>query len=267
MLEKFYSPELNTLSLKINSSAHVVLDDTWHSENVRDPITRLYYISDGEGFLKSNGQTVKLSPKNVYMIPSGVEFSYGCTALEKLYFHVYLSGVEKFDLLSAVGGICHMPFSDADYKKLSALYRSDNYIDLLEVQLILTKTITDFFKLRSLPEIPIKRYSDTVIRTMRYIRDNLRINLTLEEISNALFISGSKIRKNFKDETGITVGRYIDDMIFTTARRLLENDELSISDISEGLGFCDRFYFSRRFRKLYNKTPTQYRREIRGQQN
>lgn len=90
----------------------------------------------------------------------------------------------------------------------------------------------------------------------------MRLNLSLQEISDALFVSASKIRTDFKKEMGVTIGKYKEDLVFLKAKNLLGMKNVSLKDISDTLGFCDRFYFSRRFKERYKKTPSQYRKEI-----
>lgn len=253
---------LNALNIEISYSAHVFLDERWRRTRVCDSITRLYYVRSGKGFLECSGERTEMTGGKMYIIPSGVEFSYGCEELEKIYFHVSVSGVEKYDLLRSVKKIYALPFSENDYLKLLSLYNSDNYLDLLEVKLILYRTVMAFAKQYDFVKIPVVKYSETVRKTMKYIQDNLKANIILKDISAELFISESKIRQDFKKEMGVTIGRYIDDLIFTEAKKLLERRDLSIKEISEKLGFCDRFYFSRRFKEQCNKTPSQYKREI-----
>ena len=83
-----------------------------------------------------------------------------------------------------------------------------------------------------------------------------------EEIAKEMFVSPSKLRNTFKAETGITLGGYIDDMVFFRAKKLLGSKKFSVGDISTKLGFCDQFYFSRRFKEKYGKTPSKYRKEL-----
>ena len=57
-----------------------------------------------------------------------------------------------------------------------------------------------------------------------------------------------------------TVTRYIDDAIMFEAEQLLLKSDLTVLQISERFGFCDQFYFSRRFKMKYGETPQKYRK-------
>lgn len=262
MIENMKNDELNMFEIEIGSSRHVFLDERWKCSNACDSFSRLYYIRSGKGFLKYNGKTVEMKGGNVYLIPANCEFSYGCESLEKLYFHISILTVEKYDLLSGVNRICELPFSKQEFSKLLDCYVSDNYFDFLTLKMIIYKTVIDCCKKYGFKKVLVKEYSETVERIMTYIQKNAKINLSVSKISKSLFISESKIRKIFKEETGVTVGRYVDDLIFLKAKRLLGQKEYSIRDISLKLGFCDQFYFSRRFKEKYGKTPSEYRKEL-----
>ena len=133
---------------------------------------------------------------------------------------------------------------------------------MLKVKNFLYMTVTAFFEKFRLPAMPYNVYSPLVKNTMKYIRKNTTISLTTEGIAKEMFVSPSKLRNTFKAETGITLGGYIDDMVFFRAKKLLGSKKFSVGDISTKLGFCDQFYFSRRFKEKYGKTPSKYRKEL-----
>ena len=47
----------------------------------------------------------------------------------------------------------------------------------------------------------------------------------------------------------------------TRAAQMIAEGQYSLNAISNRFGFCDQFYFSRRFRQWAGKTPSQYRKE------
>ena len=93
------------------------------------------------------------------------------------------------------------------------------------------------------------------------IEKNPSIQLSVEKIANELFISPVTVHKIFKEEMGIPIGKYIDDYVMFNAEFEVRQGTLSIREISEKLGFCDQFYFSRRFSQKYGMSPMKYRKE------
>lgn len=62
-----------------------------------------------------------------------------------------------------------------------------------------------------------------------------------------------------KTETGRTAKDIINDRILAKAKELLQSETLSVSQISQRLGFEYPQYFVRFFKALTGKTPTQWR--------
>lgn len=261
MNRKKMCPEKNTLDMEIVGSDYAVLDERWHHENECNPFSRLYFVRRGSGYLREGEREIKLLGGYVYLIPADCEFSYGCSELEKLYFHISLTTAEKYELLSGLKKIYKLPFGKDEFEELFKYCFSEDYMDFLRLKAILYKTVARFSREYEFPEKPIKKYSETVEKIMRFIQENVRINLSVREISKELFISESKIRKAFLEETGTAVGSYIDDLVFAESKKRLVQEKASIKDISRTLGFCDQFYFARSFKKRSGKTPSEYRRE------
>ena len=132
--------------------------------------------------------------------------------------------------------------------------------NVLKLKTILYETISAFYDMGIFDDIQIKAYSPTMKHILRYIKEHIHANMNLAELSSKLSISKSIILNVFKNEAGITPGRYIDELIITKAKKLLLYRDLSIKDISDKLGFCDQFYFSKRFKEKTGHTPSQFRK-------
>lgn len=261
MNKSFMDREYRKLEVEIEFGGYAVLDSNWHRENECSPFSRLYYVRSGSGYLRHGDETVEMSGGHVYIIPAEYEFSYGCTELEKIFFHISVTTAEQYELFSGMGKIYSLPFSEEEYGELYRCYFSDSYTDFLRLKAAVYQTLARLLDKSGFRGAEICRYSEVVERTMKYIQDNARADMTVKEISHALFISESKLRNAFRDEMGVTVGKYADEIIFRRARVLLAARIMTIDEISRELGFCDRFYFSRRFKQQCGKTPAEYRRE------
>ena len=251
------------LRLDIHSGSYVNLDERWHNTRRCSPYTRLYFVESGEGFVRVAGKKIMLEPGYVYMIPSGVEFDYGCPRkLTKLYFHITLTALEGLDLLAQAGQVCRASWSRAEFEQLLTSVRAKDYVGAMQLNMLLYRAVVEC--LRSQPELsmPVAQYSSAVEMAMQYIRANVRMGLTAQEVAHALFLSESGLRKRFREETGMTLGQYMDDLLFVRARQLLAQERGSIGEISRELGFSDQYYFSRRFKEKFKQTPTRFRREL-----
>jgi len=260
----FEAMSTSKLKIGIGQCDYIHLDKSWNRGANRDPFSRLYFIRDGHGVLQAGDKTIEMTGGNVYFVPADCEMSYSCTYLEKLYFHITITSVEKYDLLSDIKDIYALPFADVDFQELLDCFLSRDYLKLIKLRMLLEKTILDFAETYHFSAIPVKQYSDPVEKIINYIQSNARINLTVEKIAKDLFISESQTRNMFKKEMGIPIGKYIDDIVFIKARQLLFQ-KMSIGEISQQLGFCDQFYFSRRFKEKFKQTPVEFRKTIQSE--
>ncbi|WP_113676032.1 response regulator transcription factor [Vallitalea guaymasensis] len=92
-----------------------------------------------------------------------------------------------------------------------------------------------------------------------FIKINYKNNISLQDISNALFLNSSYLSRAYKKSTGITVTDAINMYRITKAKSLLKNSELKIYEIGLEVGFSDPAYFSHVFVKYNNQNPTEYR--------
>ena len=117
----------------------------------------------------------------------------------------------------------------------------------------------------------IRTNSDTVIYSRHpLIRNAVDIinreyanDITQEDVAMRLNISKGYLSALFKAETSISMVQYITLLRMNKAEHLLRNSSVRISDIAEAVGYHDASYFGVQFRKLYGKTPAEYRNGTR----
>ena len=88
---------------------------------------------------------------------------------------------------------------------------------------------------------------------------NFSRNISLQEISQALYVSPRKLTSKFLELTGMGFKEYTQMLKMEHASRLLYSSNMTISEIAEELGFCDIHYFSRRFKMYYGCPPNALR--------
>ena len=101
---------------------------------------------------------------------------------------------------------------------------------------------------------------------MAYIQENLSAALDTDSAAMALGVSAEKLRKTFRTEVGVPVGKYIRDRVLNRAELEIRRGEFSVKEISERLGFSDQFYFSRCFSDKFGLSPVKYRKKIKPEQ-
>ena len=109
------------------------------------------------------------------------------------------------------------------------------------------------------------RSESIVERAKKYIDENFRKDISLEDVSQRVDISSYYFSKIFKEETGVNFIEYLTGLRMEEAKRLLEDTDLSIKEVCSEVGYSDPNYFSRNFKKYEGTTPTEAREKKRGQ--
>ncbi|WP_227872440.1 helix-turn-helix transcriptional regulator [Paenibacillus albus] len=81
--------------------------------------------------------------------------------------------------------------------------------------------------------------------------------------ANSLHISESYLYELFRKETGDSPHQYFMGCCLEQAKTELRETNLSVTDITDKLGFSSVHYFSRQSTKHLNQSPNQYRRRVR----
>ena len=93
------------------------------------------------------------------------------------------------------------------------------------------------------------------------IRKGLLEYTTIHEAAYNVGISRWHMIRVFKNVTGMTPIEYKNAIRIGMAKNLLENKDMSISDIGAACGFASTTYFSHRFKTTVGISPLAYRRE------
>lgn len=85
---------------------------------------------------------------------------------------------------------------------------------------------------------------------------------SIRELADKLGYNYTYLSHFFKDKTGITLQRYISYKKIERALHFLRYGDLSMTQISERLGYESPQSFSKAFRRVMGVSPTQYRASI-----
>lgn len=85
-------------------------------------------------------------------------------------------------------------------------------------------------------------------------------NLSPEHLAAMVYLSPGYLSTVFKEETGVTMNRYVREVRMKKARELLENTNMKISGISTEVGFSSSTYFCRSFREFFGVSPESCRK-------
>lgn len=97
----------------------------------------------------------------------------------------------------------------------------------------------------------------------KYVVVHVDERLTLESVSNGVFLNKCYISHIFKKVAGISFVDFMTDVKIDRAKILLLDEERKIYDIAATIGYSDGEYFCKIFKKATGITPSEYREKLK----
>ena len=148
--------------------------------------------------------------------------------------------------------------TDAEFVELRASFVSFHFETLSSLQNQLNRLVALACKLINDKRSGAKnRLKEDLLD---YISKNFSDStLCLDSIAQHFGFSSSYISRYFKEQTGETLIKYLDNLRIKKAKQLLRETTLSLQELLLQVGYTDKTNFIRKFKKLENVTPIQYR--------
>lgn len=137
----------------------------------------------------------------------------------------------------------------------------DYFEDSEQISIYLYTMITDILAGRKTEVSDCKAIVEEV---RAYIDNNYTRDITVGDLAKKYAVNPDYLSALFKQETGKNIIRYHTEIRIERACRLLAETQARISDISYSLGYNDRQYFNRVFKKITGMTPSDYRNAKAG---
>lgn len=130
--------------------------------------------------------------------------------------------------------------------------------------MILAISLQRFVSQNNIDLTPTKS-NPSMCAALSYIDKNITQHITLQEVAAAAMLSPSYFSSSFKRYTGYSLIDYTNaKRVRLASKMLLNNPNISISEVAMRVGFNNISNFNRAFRKYFGQTPTEY---IAGNRN
>ena len=158
-------------------------------------------------------------------------------------------------------------YNDFEYAQSAIRYNVHDYllkpIDKAELSAVLAKiskkVLTSQAKLEDTNIFSREKQDEIVDFIKKYIQNNYGSQIDFESLANSFGLSLSYLTKLFVKCENVTPSRYLREYKINIAKHLLRNKNISISTISEELGYLDQFHFSKSFKSITGMSPSEYR--------
>jgi len=113
---------------------------------------------------------------------------------------------------------------------------------------------------------PVQEERRKIITTKvkQYIESHYDKKLTLEDLTEVVYLSPYYLSHMFKEETGYSPIQYVINTKIRIAKELLKDPNLTISQTAERIGYDSIHYFSKLFTAVEGITPSTYRDGVFG---
>ena len=108
------------------------------------------------------------------------------------------------------------------------------------------------------PSMTLSQYRKVQL-AVRFINDNYRTDISLDDAAGEVGVSPAHFSRIFKKAMGLSYQVYLNNRRITKAQNLLRTSAMSAAEIALSVGFADATGFGRIFKKLTGRTPSEYR--------
>lgn len=140
--------------------------------------------------------------------------------------------------------------------ELQEIYR---YQTIEEYESVLIDWIRKFHELIS-EEFDDYKNKQKVQLALGYIHENYNKDLNMAVVSNHISMNYSLFSYTFKQYTGKNFVNYLKELRIQEAKRLLEETDMRIIDISLAVGYENEKHFMKLFKAVCGVSPTEYRK-------
>ena len=248
---------------------------------------RIYFVLKGHGFLNVGDNRYSLEPNTFIMWRAGTPYSY-FTQKEDAMICITCNfdfTTVSFDKRTPIAPSLRKEFNPkllleekiffSDYPPLNDVVFLPNFPTIRPLMVKLEETYSKkqkFYSLRCnniLQEIMIRLAYQTdevlsgsnelVSDILDYIREHFRETPTNEEIGAKFGYHPNYVNALLVKHTGMSLHKQVLDAKLTFAVQQLLTSSRSIKEIADEINIPDTQYFSRLFKKYYQKSPTQFR--------
>lgn len=257
---------------------------TMPSKHIHDEY-EIYYLLEGERYYFIENKTYHINEGSIVFINKGQIHKTGAAGksyhdrilieLKAEPFRTFLATVFDISLSEfflSNYGVLKLDSNGQHFAKSTLLCIADELrqkqphyssMAMMKLSSLLVYILRNNRKDSSLPasDLAVTAKHKKVSEVASYITSHPADTKSLDDISKRFFISKCYLSRIFKEVTGFTVSEYININRVQEAQKMLVDTELSITKISEYLGYESITYFEKVFTKFTETSPLKYRKQ------
>lgn len=261
---------LHQLRVDVIEAHYSQCSPVWQDIDYVPAHNKLYYICDGEGWLRIGDEEFRPEPGELVLMPANVLQSFSAIEGRRpflkywCHFNADLGDAGLFSWLDVpyrlkvgaeqreeVGRRFEALVACAAERGIGARLREKAY--LLE----LLAPIAERAALSRTGGAA--EDAERIMLITRYVETHLADELTLDSLADYLHLHPNYLVKYFNQRFGMPPIRYVNRKRMERARLLLRTTDRSIKEIAAAVGYPDTNHFAKAFRRETSASPSAYR--------
>jgi AraC-like DNA-binding protein len=259
----------NELSL-YHYGKHGCLPGNSYGPNKRDYYL-LHFVASGKGVYKVGGKTFHLQKNEGFLIRPNEETFYQADVGEPWeYYFVAFHGTIAEKMVNAVDWIDGYVIRPQNYQSIRSIMRAiysvkkpdlwGEYMALGNLYMLWANLIKESERNKE-TELPSAQ-EDLLNKAIDYIKKNYERGIRVSDIANAINVHRVSLYRLFKECLNVSVEKYLQNYRMDKAVSLLQNTDLSVTEICARVGMFDYPHFCRQFKRHFGFTPSEYRKQF-----
>ncbi len=150
-----------------------------------------------------------------------------------------------------------------DFLRLLHCFNSSDKHKDIYLKNLFNCILIDIYKEGQIIDENVVFLNPLIQKAITYVITDPEKKFNVQTLSKFLGVNADYFSHLFKNETGITFTKYLNQIRIEHAKRLLENTDLSVLEISYEAGFNTPTHFYKTFKAQTNVSPKEYKKNKR----
>lgn len=228
----------------------------------------IHFILKGSGTFYVDGKVYNIKENGGFLICPDTITSYIADKEDPwIYAWVGFRGIKAESYLS----LANLSSKDPVFKSYNGDFVKKCFEDMrratelkygkeFRLQALLTLFLSELIEERGKNIVINSNYRELYLKkSLQFIETNYHRKITVSEIAESVGLNKNYFSTFFRENMGLTPQEYLVSFRINKACELMNNEVLTISDISRSVGYNDPLGFSKIFKKVKGFSPKNYR--------
>jgi len=227
----------------------------WQFDDLRAPYWRLYHLAQPGAWVDAGAGHLPLDPARLYLLPAQTPFSSGADREVNQFFVHFTIDPSPAPALGSSPAL-----SVSMTSGLQDLLTEAKNEQRPEAQALLLDALVRTVLARSGLTLSNRGFSTRMEKAQQLLRDHLSDGICNADLATALHLSENGFVRWFRCEAGVSPQAWLARERVHEAGFWLHHTDAPLDRIADLHGFCDRYHFSRVFKKYQGISPAAFRR-------